>query len=102
MLNFLTIVMIIVTVNLHTYYMHRQDKRIMATQSDLDALTARLTALDTTVTRVATDFGALKTQVAALEAAAAAGNALDFTAANATIDSLTAHLDAVDPIVPVA
>lgn len=74
----------------------------MANQTDVDAITARLTGLDTTVTRIATDFGALKTQVAALEAAAAAGTVLDFTAANATIDSLTAHLDAVDPVPHVA
>jgi hypothetical protein len=66
----------------------------MATQSDIDALTTRLTELGTTLTA---DDSAIQAELARL-----AAQGVDVTALSDAVDSLAADVDVTTALVPAA
>lgn len=72
---------------------------IMATQADIDAITAQLTALAATLT---TDVAGIQTEVGRLDAQIAAGGAVNVTALTAAVAGLATTADSVTALVPPA
>lgn len=73
-----------------------KEVKLMATQADVDALTARLAALDT---RTTTAVAAIQAEIAALQAA---NPALDLTALTAAVSTLETDETSVEGLEPPA
>jgi hypothetical protein len=74
-------------------HLRRIEKRIVATQDDVNALSDKVTGVSDQVTKV-------QAEVQALKDAQEAGNDLDLSALSAAVDQLGANVQTVDDINP--